>query len=95
MTIGLIHEREAEAAFLGVGMVSELYRRKNDVTKIFNWIMYGCIGRCFYKKSSKSVFDESIKYPYIEIDVCGKCVMKEEDEVSALTLLQVCQPILR
>lgn len=87
--IGLVHEREGEAAFLGVGLVGELYRSKNDVVTIYNWIMYGCIGKVFAKKSSRSLYDDSIRYPYRELRVCGTCALDEEDEISSLTLLQV------
>ena len=87
--IALIHERDAEAAFNGLLKLRLVLRRKIPVREAFQFLMNGVLTNKLKKKSRRSRYNQTIHQPWCDIDVCSRCQFDENDEISALTLLQV------
>ena len=88
--IALIHEREMEAAFMGLIKLRECLRRKMPVRQAFEMLMNTLFTNKFKKKCRRNRYVET-KFPkWSDISVCGACLCEEDDEISALTLMQVC-----
>ena len=87
--IALIQERDAEGAFNGIMKLREMLHRKMPTAQAFEFLMNATLSNKFKKVPSRSLFNETILRPWVDIKICGKCRMHEVDEVSALTLMQV------
>lgn len=90
MPMALIHERDAEAAFNGLLKLRLALRQKIPVRESFDFLMNVRLTNKFKHKSSPSRYNETMQDPWKDIEVCGQCRFEENDEISALTLMQVC-----
>ena len=88
--IALVHERDAEGAFNGLAKIRELIRQKAPLRRVLDFLMNTVLTNKFNKQSRGSRYNASGTIPWKNIDVCMACRMEEDDEISALTLLQVC-----
>jgi hypothetical protein len=94
--IALIHEQDSEGAFNGLAKIRAMIRRKAPLRRVLNFLMNSVLVNKLKKKSRGSRYNECATKPWVNVEVCIACRMEEDDEVSALTLLQVCfgQPCL-
>lgn len=88
--MALVHERDAEAAFNGLLKLRLILRKKVPVREAFEFLMNGVLTNKFKKKSRPSRYNKTLHRPWCDVEVCSKCQFEEEDEISALTLMQVC-----
>ena len=88
--MALIHERDAEAAFNGLLKLRLALRQKVPVRQAFELLMNGILTNKLKKSSCPSRYNNSLLDPWRDIIVCSYCRFDENNEVSALTLMQVC-----
>lgn len=88
--MALVHERDAEAAFNGLLKLRLVLRQKVPVRQAFEFLMNGILTNKLKKKSRKNRYNGTLHRPWCDVEICSQCRFEESDEISALTLLQVC-----